>query len=185
MKELSKEMRDVIDSLVEAIYANQRLNINEPIDVKELAQNLGFSLAYIKPNIKDIKGIVLINPEVSSLEGYSTNKVIGINKTLSKSQNNSIIAHEIGHYFLHSEQGKKYFAHKWVDNEKEKNESEELEANYFGAALLLPKKPFIEKYHKFEKDNNLKNFVETMSLSYNVSKECVEKRIQELELKSI
>ncbi len=51
------------------------------------------------------------------------------------------IAHELGHYFLHSEQGKKQIA---AQRYEDLNDLANSEANWFAAELLMPRKLFLQ-----------------------------------------
>lgn len=48
------------------------------------------------------------------------------------------IAHELGHFFLHSDKEHDVFYRKQTFNLNDQNPSEEIEANKFAAALLMP-----------------------------------------------
>ena len=56
-------------------------------------------------------------------------------------RNTFTIAHELGHYFLHSKNGK----HR-IEVKREGNNREEWEANCFAASFLLPKVTFIKAW---------------------------------------
>jgi Zn-dependent peptidase ImmA (M78 family) len=66
---------------------------------------------------------------------------------VSVERNRFTIAHELGHYVLHREAGKKQKAARLVNKE---NKREEWEANWFAAGFLMPKAMFLEKFEEFE-----------------------------------
>jgi hypothetical protein len=62
----------------------------------------------------------------------------------SETRDQFTIAHELGHYFLHSQQGKiPLIAFRIVDIDTDRAE---WEANWFAAALLMPEIPFREAF---------------------------------------
>lgn len=176
---LDKITRDKVDYLVSNIYQLYNLNIKEPLNVYSFAQQLGFVFANLKEDVlKDVKGIILIVPGDKKIKKeFGSDKLIGLNTNLSMEDNNLIIAHELGHYFLDSKRGSVYFAHKFTDNSIEVSKRSELVANYFAAALLLPKESFINLYNS---SNDKNNFVSFISNKYMIPKKCVERRIKEL-----
>ncbi|HSQ40805.1 MAG TPA: ImmA/IrrE family metallo-endopeptidase [Fibrobacteraceae bacterium] len=85
------------------------------------------------------------------------------------------LAHELGHYFLHSQQGSvplqafRFGTHKT-----------EQEANRFAAALLMPKASFEKKWHALSTADNLKPAC--LSIDFNVSLAAAENRAKSLGL---
>ncbi len=59
-------------------------------------------------------------------------------------RNRFSIAHELGHYFLHSMQGEMK-----IRAERFGSTREEWEANWFAAAFLMPAQPFSDYYQKY------------------------------------
>ena len=68
------------------------------------------------------------------------------------------IAHELGHYFLHSNQGE----HRLIAKRQGTGRAEQ-EANCFAAAFLMPKKEFLEAFQKLNGD------LITLSVQFGVS----------------
>jgi Zn-dependent peptidase ImmA (M78 family) len=66
---------------------------------------------------------------------------------VSVERNRFTIAHELGHYVLHREAGKRQKAARLINKE---NKREEWEANWFAAGFLMPKTMFLEKFEEFE-----------------------------------
>ncbi len=72
--------------------------------------------------------------------------------TASEQRNQFTIAHELGHYFLHSNQGeKKIIAYRIGSGRRE------WEANWFAAGLLMPEKAFRKEWEKTNSVNILSN----------------------------
>lgn len=64
------------------------------------------------------------------------------------------LAHELGHYILHSNMGKTPI----TVNRSGINERIEWEANWFAAGLLMPKNNFVEKYNENNNDYLLSGY---------------------------
>ena len=179
---LNTQSKKIIESIIQLIIETFDIDTTRPINAKKLAKSLGFSFGTIKGSYSnDYKGVLLLNP-YENIPGFNTKKVIGYSDSLTYEENQKIIAHELGHYFLHFKQGKIQCDYKYRDNENEKKSPRELEANYFAAALLLPKTEFIRLYNLYKNNDNIQNFIGDISQLYGVETRCVSKRIVELGL---
>jgi predicted transcriptional regulator len=82
------------------------------------------------------------------------------------------IAHELGHYFLHSKAGRTP-----IEVKREGTNREEWEANWFAAAFLLPKEAFTRAWHECDGDKDL------IAARFRVSDAVVSIRAERLKLK--
>lgn len=173
--------RQIIEQMVQLIFDSFKIDENKEVDVFDIAKKCGFVFAEIDDKyIDDYKGILLLNPN-EEFKGFGSKKIIGLNKQLSNEENRRIVAHELGHYFLKYRQGKLECCYKYVDNLKEQNSLDELEANYFAACLLLPKQSILRIVRSgsaVNRDNNL--IVKEIVNLYNVESRCVERRLEEV-----
>jgi Zn-dependent peptidase ImmA (M78 family) len=103
-----------------------------PVPVEEIARQLGARLLFEH-----------FGPDVSGiLYRDETNAVIGLNATHAKTRQRFTIAHEIGHLHLH--EGRPMFVDRSVRiDRRDANaalglDPEEIDANNFAAALLMP-----------------------------------------------
>jgi Zn-dependent peptidase ImmA (M78 family) len=103
-----------------------------PVPVEDIARRLGARLSFEH-----------FGPDVSGmLFRDGANAVIGVNATHAKTRQRFTIAHEIGHLDLH--EGRPMFVDRTVRiDRRDANASlgldpEEIEANSFAAALLMP-----------------------------------------------
>ena len=83
------------------------------------------------------------------------------------------IAHELGHYFLHSRSGE--FPIKAVRYAKDDDRTE-WEANWFASAFLMPKREFTKIYNISKKD------ISTIAMKFLVTHNMVNTRIKSLKL---
>ena len=82
------------------------------------------------------------------------------------------IAHELGHYFLHSKAGKLQ-----IEVKREGNNREEWEANCFAASFLLPRDAFVKAWQESRGDTDI------IAAKFGVSDSVVSIRAQRLGLR--
>ena len=75
---------------------------------------------------------------------------ISLSPYTSRARDVFTIAHELGHYFLHAEGGKKR-----ISVRREGNNRAELEANWFAANFLLPKQKFTDLWREHKGNHYL------------------------------
>ncbi len=120
-----------------------KLNVSSsPVPVEELARELGIRVHY-EPFDGDLSGVLLRDQDRT---------IIGINSRHATVRQRFTVAHELGHFLLHT--GNKVH----VDREFRVNfrdtthntgsASEEMEANRFAAALLMPESLMREAFRR-------------------------------------
>ena len=102
-----------------------------PVDVEALAKALGISVSYDRLD-NDVSGLLLIDNGVAR---------VAINESHHLNRQRFTLAHEIGHVLLHAGSDRVFVDRRFFRNEwSSKGEfSEEIEANAFAAALLMPR----------------------------------------------
>jgi Zn-dependent peptidase ImmA (M78 family) len=103
-----------------------------PVDVEQIAQRLNITIR--QQELEDnVSGILVIKQDRA---------VIGVNKDHHPHRQRFTIAHEIGHYLLHREAARVFIDAAPVFFRDERtatgDEPQEIEANTFAAALLMP-----------------------------------------------
>lgn len=170
IEEKSKELVEMSD------------NTEGEVDVIKLAQKLGFLVGLTSlPEEED--GFIIVDKDAKAIErltGLQVDKVIGINPERDLQTKRFIIAHELGHYKLHyeTEASDGMYAHR--ENKKGKDDKENA-ADYFAACLLMPHESFKKKYDELKKKkNSQKDIVILLQNYFNVPKESVERRLDEV-----
>ncbi|SEQ61747.1 ImmA/IrrE family metallo-endopeptidase [Nitrosomonas ureae] len=184
MKEPNPRFDDAL-SLLTFLKENKSFDIRAPIDIDRVAQELGICVEFdISLQQKDIIGeiffvdekpIVKINPLQNS---YSPRRRF-------------TLAHEIGHYCLHSADSKRGF----VDSQKTMSRTEsywdsyESEANSFAAQLLMPFTLLLEEgtqiiaeylSRELKKTMPTGIFIEVMADKFGVSSKAMEYRLKNI-----
>ena len=122
---------------------------NDYVNIVDFVQHLGFVVGNAKLDDSE-DGFLAIQTSDMSKERYGilNDKMIGVNAKRSLDWKRFIIAHEFAHSVLHYKTGALYLRR---ENKKGRND-EENDADYFAAALLMPKKSFKRLYTKFKND---------------------------------
>ncbi|BEV05025.1 ImmA/IrrE family metallo-endopeptidase [Chryseobacterium gambrini] len=122
----------IIDITREYIDNNAFLFQELPINLDKLIQKEGISVINY-PFEDDISGVLVIEND---------NATIGINKKSSNVRKRFTLAHELGHFKLHTQKSKMFmdnvFFRKKSEGYTSKEEKIEKEANYFAANILMP-----------------------------------------------
>lgn len=113
----------------------KKLNIREaPIPVEEIADKLDIEVRY-EPFEGDLSGLLYRDGE---------QVIIGVNSMQPPNRQRFTIAHELGHYLLHEGNSSMFIDKSYRINFRDTKSSffnrEEMEANAFAAALLMPEK---------------------------------------------
>ncbi|SRR5258706_1395345 len=131
-----KQIRSIVDTLLE-----QGKFTEPPIRVQEIA--VGQKINVREEELGEISGLIF-------REGSQV--IIGVNSSHPPKRKRFTIAHELGHFFLHSENPlfvDKVFAVKLRDHvSSEAINKDEIEANAFAAELLMPSKFLREDFSK-------------------------------------
>jgi len=141
------------------------------VDIVDLVKKEGFSVGNVLLSDSD-DGFLAIRPAKNTYE-----KIIGVNATRSIELKRFIIAHEFAHSVLHYESGQ-IFLHR--ENKKGKDE-EENDADYFAAALLMPRRSFQRVYEQLKAAELSESTIRlNLAMIYGVPAESVVRRIKEV-----
>ena len=156
-----------------------------PVAVEQIAERLGLSITYQPfrgPQQRDVSGMLYRGRGLA---------VLGVNAAHSRTRQRFTVAHEIGHYRLHPGQ------EVWIDhliraqvNFRDALSSqgvmrEEVQANQFAAALLMPAKQLIgDTIDMLDDDSTAtaQDVVRQMARRYEVSQQSMEYRLINLGL---
>ena len=149
------------------------------IPLGEVAEQLG-----IKTLLIDFQEEFKEKPEFAAslkknkVEGFALRdtKVIFIDTKSTPGRQRFTVAHEIGHIELnHLESGEFSIACRDSMSSPSKANQEEIEANAFAAALLMPE-PLVRRAHKITRD------VYNLAIYFGVSRQAMERRLKRLGL---
>jgi len=120
-----------IDAMVERLLA-QHDQTKPPIRIERIAKDLDIELR--SGDLDDVSGVLV-------RQGRSA--IIGTNSTQSPQRQRFTIAHELGHFLLHegitNHVDRSYRVNFRSAESSQATNVEEIEANYFGASILMPK----------------------------------------------
>jgi Zn-dependent peptidase ImmA (M78 family) len=153
--------------------------VTPPIPVEQLARKLGARLVF-EPLGADVSGMLY------RAEG---NAVIGVNSHHAKTRQRFTIAHEIGHLRLHP--GKPMFVDRSVRIDKRDAvaslgvDRDEIEANSFAAALLMPESMIVDMIKQWPTHRGTEvgsDVIARLAHRFEVSQQAMELRLANLGL---
>lgn len=150
--------------------------LKTPIDLNKVTSKLGVNITH-----QDLD---------DSVSGFFIKKnsknIIGVNKNHPPLRNRFTIAHEIGHFILHSEKPLFVDYYKGSILFRSENQTKdykiEREANRFAAALLMPKLLVKKELNKFSNTENLEydEKIYELSKKFKVSRQAMDFRLKSL-----
>ena len=140
----------------------RHLEREEPVDLENLASDLGLGVKFTDDLDNDIAGMIECNPN----DSYT----ISVNNSLSSELSRFTLAHEIGHFVLHEplicdglDDTRAYLS---TDKGKYHNrlvgKKEEREANFFAVSILMPDH-LISKYRS--EDMSIESMAQKLGMS--------------------
>lgn len=149
--------------------------IKPPIDVDFLADKAGVDLVYEE-----------LDDDVSGFLMKKKGKVfLAVNSHHHPNRQRFSIAHELGHYFLHLKKGAEFFIDRTVyyrnTDSSEGKYQQEIEANSFAAALLMPRQMLEDELEKYGEELTELD-IYRLANRFGVSQQAMEFRLQNLGL---
>ncbi|WP_118194305.1 ImmA/IrrE family metallo-endopeptidase [Albibacterium indicum] len=159
---ISQKADSITKSFINEVFSNKS-NLDLPINIESVVKSLGIDLVNYTFD-DDISGVLVLN---------DPQPTIGVNQAHSKVRKRFTIAHELGHYILHKDQGNmfmdKVLFRKSSEGYTVKDEKLEREANHFAANLLMPAdliKGYLAKNEiDFYEDSDIKRMAEDFGVS--------------------
>ena len=146
-----------------------------PVPVDAIARAMGLDVRY-SPTTDDVSGALIRN-------GKSA--VIAVNSAQHENRQRFTIAHEIGHFILHKRAQRHFDEDFRIDYRNsvssEATERDEIQANIFAAALLMPEKFLRRDILRMEADeSDSDHVIQLLALRYKVSSRAMELRLLNL-----
>jgi len=146
-----------------------------PVPVDAIARALGLDVRYA-PTTDDVSGALVRN-------GKSV--VIAVNSAQHENRQRFTIAHEIGHFILHKRTERHVDEDFRIDYRNsvssEASQRNEIQANTFAAALLMPQGFLKRDFLRVEADETDPDHgIQTLAVRYKVSRRAMELRLLNL-----
>jgi Zn-dependent peptidase ImmA (M78 family) len=171
MRRRINQIRSIVETLLE-----RGKFIEPPIDVKQIATEQKIDVR--EEPLGDISGLIF-------REGSQV--IIGVNENHHERRRRFTIAHELGHFFLHSENPlfiDKVFPVKRRDHvSSEAIDKDEIEANAFAAELLMPSKFLKEDFSRVKpgvldyENEDITEVIQDLADRYKVSTQAITVRL--------
>jgi len=149
-----------------ANFVNKYVDISTtlPIKIESIVSNESILIEKRILN-DDLSGLLIIQGDA---------KLIGVELNHSPKRQRFTIAHELGHYVLHSEESKMFvdtaiFKRQTEGGYTTREERMETEANYFAANILMPEIIVLREVNNFYKDLNDEDNVAELADKFKVS----------------
>lgn len=159
------------------LLKDQRIR-SAPVPVEKIAEDLGAKLSF-EPLEGNVSGMLYRDGPVT---------IIGINSYHSNTRQRFTIAHELGHYLLHK--GDVFVDRPFLRDSKSSLaiDKQEIEANQFAAALLMPEELVTEEFIDLIEKRKISSpdiLIEELASHFEVSIQAMTIRLQTLELLSV
>jgi Zn-dependent peptidase ImmA (M78 family) len=162
-KDIEREARRLLESNVVT---------RAPVPVEQLAKALHIDVRY-SAGAEDVSGALIRNEK---------SVVIAVNSAQHENRQRFTIAHEIGHFLLHKGT-RVHFDEDFRINYRnsvssDATEQDEIEANAFAAALLMPESFLRRDWLRLKpRDNSIPEAIKTLGIRYKVSTKAMELRL--------
>jgi Zn-dependent peptidase ImmA (M78 family) len=174
--------RKHIQTVVDRLLTLHRIK-SAPVPVEDIAEKIGAEIRY-EPADDELSGFLF--RDLSQRRA-----IIGVNSNHHPNRQRFTVAHEIGHFLLHEYEGfhfdgkdQSFQVKRRDDKSKTGTDTEEIEANLFAAALLMPARFLEADLSKVSTvdlldENNLDSFAE-LAGRYAVSTQALAFRLAKL-----
>lgn len=192
-REINLEIENIAEVLYKQLKKDKKINTiqkkNGWVPIATIAQYFGFKTKIGKltdiGNIteelaKVVSGFISITPD--NKEFFDTDKVMVINSNESQTHCRFTIAHELAHYIFDFNEKEQFSYSNTYRTDDYSDIPEEVRANRFAAAILMPNEEFVKKYNEFMKQEHATYYecIKKLSEHFFVSATAVVKRIDEL-----
>lgn len=159
----------------------KKVEINDyPVNIEKIAEVLGIEIKKMKFSNDNVSGAIKI-------KGKSGHPIVVINEDHHEHRQRFTIAHEIGHFILHSIGGmhidSKGVYFRDANATSDTSNIKEIQANQFAAELLMPREAVVSdltgEYCLNECDKDL-TIVSKLAKKYNVSQQAMMIRVGSL-----
>lgn len=156
--------KKITENFIDDLIANGKLT-QAPVKLEDITKDLSVVIREYDFN-EDVSGVLVVDEDGTGRIGYNPKE--------SPNRIRFSIAHELGHYVLHSNKTKGVFMDKLMFRKNIKlynrrEEQIEIEANYFAANLLMPKQMVIDAVNKLDylddDDDNIKKLADLFQVS--------------------
>lgn len=159
-----------IEAMVERLLG-QHNQSRPPVRIERIAKDLGVELR--SGNLDDVSGVLVRRGDAA---------VIGVNSTQSPQRQRFTIAHELGHFLLHegitNHVDRSYRVNYRSAESSQATNVEEIEANFFAAAVLMPKHMLDAENAELALDND--SMVGALAKQFQVSRLAMSLRLVNL-----
>ena len=171
-----RQNRYTIDNAVEKIFEECGIT-SYPINVFDIARKLNFDIRYVNFVGNKISGAMWDGKEELTIGEMTSKRFILVNKSDTPEQRAFTVAHELGHFMLHCDDGTNFYEKYHAEQDEDKKKEDE--ADFFGINLLMPSW-IIQAYIDRNKDLPHQVLIKHICEDFLVEEAAVEKRFREI-----
>ena len=184
---LRKNIRKVLEEVVSSYFDKEGLERSQ--DIYRLANQMGFDVRKVKFNSEsqNLDGILLVDEDKHCIEGFNTNKIIGLNSNNDADNNRFTVAHELSHYIFEKMTQENYEDNVFLEEARVAHDDFRIRdlyeqmIDYMAASILMPQDDFKRRNNSLIKLGFSENDrVRKLSEIYGLPMSAVSKRIKEV-----
>ena len=176
LKKIDKDAEQLLQQFYENVD-NELSQEENFTDIIRIAKIMGFKIyeTELKGKNRNLSGMIGISERFNDV--YNNDKVIILNSINSQEHRLFTVAHEIAHYIYDYQEGQNEFFNGY--NTEEAQTDEEIRANRFAAAIMMPATKFMKNFNnKISIEKNIKE----LSKIFTMPKTAIKQRMIELGL---
>ena len=168
----TKDDMQSMESMLLSFLSKMNVTLSVPVDIFELADQLGFDVRGAEFD-EHMEGLIVVNEFEDKIDGFESNKVIAYNCKKNIEDKKFIVAHELAHYIWEKSQAKekRIVVAARDHHSKYSVDEEEQRMDYIAASILVPREHLI--------DSGLTDPVEVAKF-YRVPEDLARRRLQEV-----
>ena len=161
-----------MESMLRSFLSEKNVTWSVPVDIFELADQLGFDVRGAEFD-EHMDGLIVVNEFEDKIDGFETNKVIAYNCKKDIENKKFIVAHELAHYIWEKSQAKeKRIVVAARDHHGRYSDDEnEQRMDYIAASILVPGEHLV--------NSGITDPIE-VAKKYRVPEELAQRRLQEV-----
>ena len=175
-----------IQAKVDEALIKANMNPHAPFDVVKMADALGFSIRGLDSMPKNVLGTMILGVREDLRDMLGRQNLIVLNPSYDDEHLRFTIAHELGHFFMHTKDNLKYDDENghFVFFQMEDDEAGiERDACKFAAMLLMDEQQFTDGYNELMNAGSSDvGAIRALAAKFGVPQMAVKRRIAELKL---
>lgn len=141
----TKDDMQSMESLLLSFLSKMNVTLSVPVDIFELADQLGFDVRGAEFD-EHMDGLIVVNEFEDKIDGFESNKVIAYNCKKDIEDKKFIVAHELAHYIWEKSQAqeRRIVVAARDHHGKYSVDEKEQRMDYIAASILVPREHLVD-----------------------------------------